>query len=656
MAGQARSSQPTIANDLKDPKALQAAVQPRGAFEYVEARPGYVGRNHLAGSGIVRLSQSLAQLDHSLIPVLEGIMDRKIEKEVTEGAELFAQNPDMEKNRKNWKNFSEEHPEYAGYNPHLQRGYEMARLKALAIDQGTAMEDAFVQSGMVNERDPAKVSQWIQQFSQDFRKKNELDRYEDRITLAANYSALEFQNRSALLNKHTALLAQQQQELTAQQFMDLGLKRINGTADPAHGGPMIGDPKTDGITMPSIAAIVEQTMWDAGANGVLNAHLGKMGWQMLTAAYEQHGENLNILELSKVIKTPNGVALYNTPGVAEKINNLREAKINKARAAQQHAWAAERHQREMQKLEWTGQRVIDFAQTGLPATPENMQKAGVPRWLQPEFAYATDKFNKAQTSAVLHAPANQRQLTALTMLADTGLLNEGDIYAQAEVLGRDEAVKLLKANQTAKNEETKAYAEEKKSLANSIFSMFARNKDKWSDITQGLAFGFSGELTKEQKQGIEAAQLGLAMYDAEIAKYTQNNPKATPEQIHEYSVGLGLSIKDRVGSTMRERYKNDNVDSRTGATTPKRSGAAGEGPQASQQQQQQQTPAMTPPAMSATSAAHTNTLLSTWVSNNAPTMPRNIMQGGMMSVYKWLKTNQPDKLKDYYDTIWKGGR
>ena len=650
MAGQTRSSQPTIANDLKDPKALQAAVQPRGAFEYVEARPGYVGRNHLAGSGIVRLSQSLAQLDHSLIPVLEGIMDRKIEKEVTEGAELFAQNPDMEKNRKNWKNFSEEHPEYAGYNPHLQRGYEMARLKALAIDQGTAMEDAFVQSGMVNERDPAKVSQWIQQFSQDFRKKNELDRYEDRITLAANYSALEFQNRSALLNKHTDLLAQQQQ------FMDLGLKRINGTADPAHGGPMIGDPKTDGTTMPGIAAIVEQTMRDAGANGVLNAHLGKMGWQILTAAYEQHGENLNILELSKVIKTPNGVALYNTPGVAEKTNNLREAKINKARAAQQHAWAAERHQREMQKLEWTGQRVIDFAQTGLPATPENMQKAGVPRWLQPEFAYATDKFNKAQTSAVLHAPANQRQLTALTMLADTGLLNEGDIYAQAEVLGRDEAVKLLKANQTAKNEETKAYAEEKKSLANSIFSMFARNKDKWSDITQGLAFGFSGELTKEQKQGIEAAQLGLAMYDAEIAKYKQNNPKATPEQIHEYSVGLGLSIKDRVGSTMRERYKNDNVDSRTGATTPKRSGAAGEGPQASQQQQQQQTPAMTPPAMSATFAAHTNTLLSTWVSNNAPTMPRNIMQGGMMSVYNWLKTNQPDKLKDYYDTVWKGGR
>ena len=117
-----------------------------------------------------------------------------------------------------------------------------------------------------------------------------------------------------------------------------------------------------------------------------------------------------------------------------------------------------------------------------------------------------------------------------------------------------------------------------------------------------------------------------------------------------------MSIKDKVGSTMRERYKNDNVDSRTGATTPKRSGATGEGPQASQQQQQQQTPAMTPPAMSATSAAHTNTLLSTWVSNNAPTMPRNIIQGGMMSVYNWLKTNQPDKLKDYYDTIWKGGR
>lgn len=65
------------------------------------------------------LARSLSRLDSSLVPALERINDRNIERAVTQGAELYAQNTDLDKNRKNWKDFVEENPQDSPYNPYL---------------------------------------------------------------------------------------------------------------------------------------------------------------------------------------------------------------------------------------------------------------------------------------------------------------------------------------------------------------------------------------------------------------------------------------------------------------------------------------------------------------------------------------------------------
>lgn len=629
-----RSSQPTIMQKLGALSGLTPAVRASSVRTYDEARPGYVERDHLAGNAMGRLAKSLAAVDSSLIPVMEKYQDRKIEQAIAEGGELFAQNEAQDKNRTNWKDFAEANPQHSGMNPYLQKGYEQARLKALAIDQSTAMEDAFMQSGMVNERDPEKVNAWIQQFNQQFRKDNKLDSYEDRLTLAENFSPIEFKSRAMLLNKHTTYLQEQNEKLAIQQYIDLGMKQIGATFNPATGGTLPGDPNTDHHALPNMAQTIEGTMQEAAKNGVLNSHIGEMGLKMVEAAYFKYGKQPGILKALDAIKTPDGVPLSSLPGAQEKINHLQQARIEESRSAERHWWAKQEHDRKVEKDYWSGEGVMKW-DTGAPPTPENMDKVGVPKRLQPLFAADINKWHQAQYTGRKDAPATQSSLVGYRMMANMGELSNEDITGVAPVLGRDYAEDLYDRNSKSKKEEETHFTSSLKDTMSKAFSMFSRDKKDMMDAINAMTFGFSAGLSKEQQIGLEASQLANDKIKAARADYIDKNKKA-PTQ--EFYATLQPKILSEVNTLIREKYGKTGETDDTGLQVP---------PSQKNITSQQPQDKVQNTAIAGSPGQVTNTIAATWIAQNIPNAPSYVRNMGNRDAALWLRDNHPDEFSAF---------
>lgn len=524
MAQQSRSSQPTIRQDLQRSPALNPGIRASGLYSYTEARPSYIDRDRTVGANMEILARSLSRLDSSLVPALERINDRNIERAVTQGAELYAQNTDLDKNRKNWKDFVEENPQDSPYNPWLQIGYEQARLKALAVDEAKAMEDAFVQSGMVNETDQKKVKAWMDDFAIQFRKDNFLDTYEDKLTLAENFSANEFKTKAGMMAKHSQYVARQNESRTMQQFSELTAKQIEAAFDPSLGGSVFGAGEADAQRIADIIVANGQT---ALANGVLDANAAEMYTRMVFDAYERLDKNPVALKALDLVKTPGGVALSSLPGVAEKVNALQRQRIEQARADQRHYWAMEERQKKLTTEQWMGQGVMAWGDT--PPTKANMDAAGVPVWLQPSFAQSVNSFNKSMLEGQRLAPVSQAGLTSVHILASTGQLTQDDVLALGTIYGADKAKEWYDINKAAQDETNKDYTGFLKELSSASFSMFSRTKDDGLGF-KGVSFGYDPELTEEQKIGLQATELAIAIAAQKVEEYKAAHKGAMPDK------------------------------------------------------------------------------------------------------------------------------
>ncbi|WP_298996903.1 hypothetical protein [uncultured Desulfovibrio sp.] len=638
MTQQSRSSQPAIATKLNVSPGLTPTVRASSVITYDEARPGYVERDNLAGNDMGRLAKSLAAVDSSLIPVLEKYQDRKIEQAIARGGELFSQNEAQDKNRTNWKDYVEANPQDSGMNPYLQKGYEQARLKSLAIDQGTAMEDAFVQSGMVNERDPAKVSQWVQQFTQQFRKDNNLDAYGDRLTLAENFSPIEFKNRAVLLNKHNTYLQEQNEKIAMQQFTDLGMKQIGAAFNPSTGGAVPGDPSTDHHTLPNMAQTIEGTMQEAAKNGVLNSHIGEMGLKMVEAAYFKYGKQPGILKALDAIKTPDGVPLSSLPGAQEKIDHWQRARIEEARSNERHWWAKQEHDRKVEKDYWAGEGVMKW-DTGAPPTPDNMDKAGVPKRLQPLFAADINKWHQSQYTGQKDAPAHQVSVVGYRMMADIGELSNEDITGVAPVLGREYAEDLYDRHSKSKKEEETHFTSSLKDTMSKAFSMFSRDKKDLMDAINAMTFGFSAGLSKEQQIGLEASQLANAKMKAARAEYVDKNKKS-PTQ--EFYTTIQPKILSEVNTQLREKYGKTGEADENGVQVPTS--------QKNVTSQQPQNKVQNTVGSSSPERLP-NTVVSSWIAQNVPNAPPSVSNMDKREAALWLKGAHPDKFSEFNNYI-----
>lgn len=625
MAQQSRSSQPTIRQDLQRSPALNPGIRASGLYSYTEARPSYIDRDRTVGAGMEILARSLSRLDSSLVPALERINDRNIERAVTQGAELYAQNTDLDKNRKNWKDFVEENPQDSPYNPYLQIGYEQARLKALAVDQAKAMEDAFIQSGMVNETDQKKVKAWMDDFTIQFRKDNHLDTYEDKLTLAENFSANEFKTKAGMMAKHSQYVARQNESRTMQQFSELTAKQIEAAFDPSLGGSVFGAGEADAQRIADIIMANGQT---ALANGVLDANAAEMYTKMVFDAYERLDKNPVALKALDLVKTPGGVALSSLPGVAEKVNVLHRQRIEQARADQRHYWAMEERQKKLTTEQWMGQGVMAWGDK--PPTKANMDAAGVPVWLQPAFAQSVNSFNKAMMEGQRLAPASQAGLTAVHILSSTGQLTQDEVLALGTIYGADKAKEWYDTNKAAQDETNKDYTSFLKEVSDDAESMFSRKKGDVLDLSS-IGFGYNKELYEEQMVGLRAKELAISIAAQKVEEYKASHNGAMPDKLW-YTMNKHKALSE-TGSIIAKEQEGKQAGVTVPGADKKASPPAPTAPQ---------------PNTAAPKPTKAYTMLRQFASNNGintATLPPPTSSPA--EVAGWMQKNHPEQVQAY---------
>lgn len=546
-AQQSRSSQPTIRQDMRQAPVLNPGIRASGLYSYTEARPSYVDRDRTAGSGMLYLARSLSALDRSLVPAIERIVDRDIERQILEGQEMFAQNPDELKNQKNFKDFVEANPGKVNNNPWLRKGYERARLKALAVDEQKAMNDAFIQSGMVNETDQKKVSEWAHQFTQDFRKQHHLDTYEDKLTLAENFSTNEFKNREGLLAKHSAILTKQNESRTMQQFSELAAKEI----EQGFGNRPIGHGPGGETHVQQIANIVTSNAQEALAHGVLNVNAGEMMTKAVLDAYERLDRDPQVLKALDLIKTPDGVTLSSLPGVAKQLNDLEDKRIAKARADEAYWW----QQRQRRKKDEEDQLpAIVYGLKDVQMTDEVMEKAGIPLRLRGKALQQHNDLNTNRNKNAMTAKPNQEALFAAKVMAAEGKLGIEDASALVGYVGHEEAFKLYEESEKAQKEADKTEAawmkdigaevrrylgmtekEGEEAVIKAVMNMGLSDKERYyvHMSNYALAIGSNARAERTAKHGVSGVLTWQATNTVPVVKQAYDLTKAqlgTPEQ------------------------------------------------------------------------------------------------------------------------------
>ena len=565
-AKQSRSSQPTIRQDLRQAPGLNPGIRASGLYSYTEARPSYVDRDRTAGSGMMQLARSLSALDRSLVTSIENIVDRNIERDVTLGGEDFAQNPDELKNQKNFKDYVEENPGEVNNNPWIRIGYERARLQALAVDEQKAMNDAFIQSGMVNETDQKKVSEWAHKFTQDFRKQHHLDTYEDKLTLARNFSAGEFKNREGLLAKHSAILTRQNEERAIQQFSELAAKEI----EQGFGNRPIGHGPGGETHVRQIAAIVTKNAQEALAHGVLNANAGKMMVQAVFDAYERTDRDPAVLKALDLIKTPDGVALSRLPGVAKQLNALEDQRIAKARADEAHWW----QQRQRRKKDEEDQLpAIVYGLKDAQMTDEVMEKAGIPLRLRGNALQMHNALNANRNKNFMAAKPNQEAMFAAKVMAAEGKLDIEDTHSLVEYVGAEEAYKLYEESEKTKKEADKTQAAWIKDIGTEVRRVLGMTEKEGEDAVVKAMMNMG--MSDKEKRYMHMSNYAIAISRNMRAEYTTKHGTSaiqTWQATNTVSiVKQALDLTNaQLGTPQQEATVRDEEGKKSRVTTPSR--------------------------------------------------------------------------------------
>lgn len=552
----AQSSQPTVKKDLEGRVQLQPTIR-TGLSTYDESRPAYVERPYGAGRQWEVLAHSLSGLDKNLSTFLQNRLDHRIEKEIAEGSVMFTNWQQENKNRESWKTFVEQHPQYRGDNPWLQKGFEQARLQSLGLQFDKELTDAAVTSGLQNERDPQVISQWYEQYAKDFRERNNISNYSDRLMLAANYSPLEARAKASFLNAHSAAVKAQNESLLIQQTNALVLEEMDAAFDPRRGGTVPGHPDQKEANDALILEIIDKNTSNALDHGVSSAKEGDIKAEMIFSAYYRYGEDPDLLDLLSRMKTRDGSIVANLPGVAEKLNQINNQRINRQRAAAQFYWSMKSHQEAEQKkfyegawfINWHTQKDEQGHLVNSILTEDELQKQGVPKHLWAGLMDSSIKWTKTRREGFLEGTENQGDLVFLEMQAETGDLTQEQILGLAPIIGRDNASSLWKTSLEAQESGDKERFDITKTLRSELYSAFSRDKKDLNDLLEGgLGFGFSADLTREQKLGLDAVKIGEALMTARYEDYLKRNNGKRPSKLTmlEWTTDIKLEVNDKL--------------------------------------------------------------------------------------------------------------
>lgn len=301
---------------MGEPRDLKTAVSPQSIYSFDEKRSDYVERPQWGPNGWDRLASALSKFNPVLNKMAAAHNEQFREEQTAIGRKL------MHENKTAWSEFVKAHPEYAGLNPHLERGYKAAELSAKAQDFHAALQGYYTNGGLINQTDPAKVREAVNQFGKSWTAENVSGEYDPEI-YAENYLKAVEQSEGAILGRHTSDRADEHIKQAVEKHGQLFATNADAILENT---PGISNPQVLSAALDSIAdhAMNQmRIMMDTGVPLTAATAIIEDGIINLAKAEGMEGNGEEILALAGRIKTGSGT-IGGKPGFRAKEKALRE--------------------------------------------------------------------------------------------------------------------------------------------------------------------------------------------------------------------------------------------------------------------------------------------------------------------------------------------
>lgn len=136
---------------LRETGDLRPTASPQSIYSFDAKHSDFVERPSWGPNGWERLSAALSRLNPMLNQMAAHKEQEFYEEQTATGQEL------MHRNKVSWAEFIKTNPEYAGLNPHLERGYKGAELSSKAQDFQAALQDFYTTGGLMSEAGDGKT-------------------------------------------------------------------------------------------------------------------------------------------------------------------------------------------------------------------------------------------------------------------------------------------------------------------------------------------------------------------------------------------------------------------------------------------------------------------------------------------------------------------
>ena len=254
--------------EMEQAGRLHAETEPRSVNTYVQKVDDDVAPYDNYPKGWHALGNALSSLNGTLRKTHAVKQERWTKEQIAEGERMWAEN------KINWRKFSNMNPDLAGLNPHLQRGYQAAELKARGMEFSHDMQTWYTTSGLMNETDPAKVQAAVREFSENYIN-NTINRtqYQDSELVSEHFLAPARQAEAALLARHTGDMSNEHLKLSAEKLTHLASAHMDNMINNT---PNIANPTNFNAALVPLAEQFMAASDEMIANGMPKSLVNKI--------------------------------------------------------------------------------------------------------------------------------------------------------------------------------------------------------------------------------------------------------------------------------------------------------------------------------------------------------------------------------------------
>ena len=414
-----QNTSPQLEN-LKEAKDLKSAVYPRSVDIYSYKTPDWVQRPMGGPNSMTQLAAALSSFNPILNKMAAVQEERFFEEQTAEGMKL---QHSLEDNAKSWEEFIKDNPEYAGLNPHLERGFKAAQLNTKAQEYAAAREKFYTDKNLSAIEDPEEVKRILAEFDTDFINTNVLPLGADGKLYVNNFLPAVQRAEGSLLERYTKDRA----NINLAKSESATEENILTTVDTM---------RLEGASQEQIAAKlgeIMQTMSSPMAGSMpypkIKEILTKSILQM-AAAEGFDGDGEDILELADKIKTGTGT-LGGTPefkAAARAMKDKWKQQVRSRRMENLQLENESRRRAEYAAKEVVGKEFIDAYLNGKPL-PEPAVLMSLPG-VKPEHLHVISDVSNSFRSATTHRPVDDLK-TQSEYMEDYNKARLGELHPAA---------------------------------------------------------------------------------------------------------------------------------------------------------------------------------------------------------------------------------